>query len=56
MISAGRRGAHLAAWRCRMGKRSDFPRVHRDDYETPAAAVLPLLPWLAPATRFAVAS
>jgi hypothetical protein len=35
-----------------MGKRSDFERIERDNYETPAAAVLPLLSHLEPATRF----
>lgn len=29
-----------------MGKRSDFPRMERDYYQTPAKAVLPLLPHL----------
>lgn len=36
-----------------MGKRSDFPRVERDFYCTPAEAVVPLLRFLPPATRFA---
>src|SRR5262245_41616579 len=36
-----------------MGKRSDFPRRPHDDYETPAAAVQPLLPHLAGIQRFA---
>lgn len=36
-----------------MGKRSDFARVPRDFYPTPAQAVAPLLPHLAPRTRFA---
>lgn len=36
-----------------MGKRSDFPRRDRDFYPTPAEAVRPLLPHLAPGTRFA---
>jgi hypothetical protein len=35
-----------------MGKRSDFPRIERDSYSTPLAAVLPLLPQLPPKTRF----
>jgi hypothetical protein len=35
-----------------MGKRSDFKRIARDDYETPVAAVTPLLPWLAAGRRF----
>lgn len=35
-----------------MGKRSNFERNARDFYPTPLAAVLPLLPHLAPATRF----
>jgi hypothetical protein len=35
-----------------MGKRSDFHRRERDFYATPREAVLPLLPHLAPATRF----
>lgn len=35
-----------------MGKRSDFKRVPRDFYPTPESAVLPLLPHLAPGTRF----
>jgi hypothetical protein len=35
-----------------MGKRSDFKRLVRDAYDTPAHAVTPLLPWLAPRTRF----
>ena len=35
-----------------MGKRSDFARVERDFYPTPAEAVRPLLPHLAPGTRF----
>lgn len=35
-----------------MGKRSDFDRVPRDFYPTPAEAVRPLLPHLAPRTRF----
>ena len=36
-----------------MGKRSDFERIPRDFYPTPETAVLPLLPHLAPGTRFA---
>lgn len=35
-----------------MGKRSDFERIPRDYYPTPAAAVAPLLPHLMPGTRF----
>lgn len=35
-----------------MGKRSDFERRPRDFYPTPREAVLPLLPHLAPGTRF----
>lgn len=35
-----------------MGKRSTFDRAPRDFYPTPAAAVLPLLPHLAPGTDF----
>jgi hypothetical protein len=35
-----------------MGKRSDFPRLPQDQYDTPAAAVGPLLEHLAPCTRF----
>lgn len=35
-----------------MGKRSDFERAPRDFYPTPQAAVYPLLPHLAPGTRF----
>ena len=35
-----------------MGKRSNFERVERDFYPTPMEAVLPLLPHLAPETRF----
>lgn len=35
-----------------MGKRSDFVRRERDWYPTPIEAVKPLLPHLAPATRF----
>jgi len=35
-----------------MGKRSDYGRVERDSYETPASAVEWLLPWLRPRTRF----
>ncbi len=36
-----------------MGKRSSFERVPRDFYPTPREAVLPLLPHIAPKTRFA---
>ena len=35
-----------------MGKRSNFARRVADDYDTPAAALAPLLPHLEPATRF----
>ena len=35
-----------------MGKRSSFERRERDFYPTPEAAVLPLLPHLAPSTLF----
>lgn len=35
-----------------MGKRSDFERRPRDFYPTPPEAVKPLLPYLAPKTRF----
>lgn len=35
-----------------MGKRSSFERRERDAYDTPLAAVLPLLPHLAEATKF----
>jgi hypothetical protein len=35
-----------------VGKRSDFKRLVRDAYQTPAKAAAPLLPHLAPATRF----
>jgi hypothetical protein len=35
-----------------MGKRSWFPRVDRDLYNTPLKAVGPLLPWLTPETSF----
>lgn len=35
-----------------MGKRSSFSRVDRDFYPTPIEAVTPLLPHLAPCTRF----
>lgn len=37
---------------CVMGKRSDFERLPRDFYPTPEAAVVPLLPHLAPFTEF----
>lgn len=36
-----------------MGKRSDFERIPRDLYPTPAEAVAPLLPHLAPQRLFA---
>jgi hypothetical protein len=35
-----------------MGKRSSFSRVERDNYETPAAAVAPLLRWLPQGSRY----
>ncbi|RRI02320.1 hypothetical protein EH240_12705 [Mesorhizobium tamadayense] len=35
-----------------MGKRSNYPRISKDFYPTPAKAVLPLLPFLRPGTRF----
>jgi hypothetical protein len=35
-----------------MGKRSSFERIPRDFYPTPKSAVLPLLPHLAPRTRY----
>jgi hypothetical protein len=35
-----------------MGKRSDFPRFPQDSYNTPAAAVAPLLEHLRPRTQF----
>ena len=35
-----------------MGKRSDFDRIERDSYFTPYEAAKPLLPHLAPGTRF----
>lgn len=35
-----------------MGKRSNFERAPRDLYPTPREAVLPLLPHLAPGTRY----
>jgi hypothetical protein len=35
-----------------MGKRSLFPRIPQDAYPTPAEAIAPLLPHLAPNTRF----
>jgi hypothetical protein len=35
-----------------VGKRSSFPRIPRDFYPTPYAAVLPLLPHLQPETLF----
>jgi hypothetical protein len=35
-----------------MGKRSDFERVEKDFYATPAKAVAPLLRWLPHASLF----
>lgn len=35
-----------------MGKRSNFPRRKNDDYPTPYEAVVPLLPFLSPWTKF----
>jgi hypothetical protein len=35
-----------------MGKRSEFPRLLQDAYQTPTEAVAPLLPHLSPCTRF----
>ena len=35
-----------------MGRRSNFPRIDKDAYDTPPEAVLPLLPYLHPGTRF----
>jgi len=35
-----------------MGKRSAFDRIERDFYPTPMAAVVPLIPHLAPNTQF----
>jgi hypothetical protein len=35
-----------------MGRRSEFPRIPQDAYQTPLAAVLPLLPHLEPGTKF----
>ncbi len=35
-----------------MGRRSNFPRIDKDAYDTPPEAVLPLLPYLSPGTRF----
>src|SRR6266545_2009922 len=35
-----------------MGKRSNFERREKDFYPTPEAAVLPLLPFLKPNTKF----
>jgi hypothetical protein len=35
-----------------LGKRSDFPRLPQDKYNTPREAVLPLLECLKPRTRF----
>src|ERR1700757_4629821 len=37
----------------RMGKRSNFPRIPKDKYNTPKSAVLPLLPYLHSRTLFA---
>jgi len=39
-------------WRATMGKRSAFERRPRDMYPTPPEAVAPLLPHLAPGTRY----
>ena len=39
-------------WVTPMGKRSNFPRFPQDSYNTPAAVIGPLLPHLAPGTRF----
>jgi hypothetical protein len=36
-----------------MGKRSNFPRIDKDKYNTPKSAVLPLLPFLPTGTLFA---
>lgn len=36
-----------------MGKRSNFEKIDKDKYRTPYRAVVPLLPFLAPKTRFA---
>ena len=35
-----------------MGRRSNFQRIDKDAYDTPPEAVLPLLPYLRPGTRF----
>ena len=35
-----------------MGRRSNFLRIDKDAYDTPPEAVLPLLPYLHPGTRF----
>jgi hypothetical protein len=35
-----------------MGKRSNFRRLERDAYNTPAEAVMPLLDHLKPRTKF----
>ena len=35
-----------------LGKRSDFPRLPQDEYNTPREAVLPLLECLKPRTQF----
>ncbi|CUH42064.1 hypothetical protein [Ruegeria atlantica] len=36
-----------------MGKRSEFPRIPRDKYPTPTAAIDPLLQWIEPDWTFA---
>lgn len=35
-----------------MGKRSDFERIDKDQYDTPQDGVIPLLPFLEPGTAF----
>ena len=35
-----------------MGKRSNFDRNERDEYNTPYEGVIPLLPFLRPNTRY----
>ena len=35
-----------------MGKRSDFPRLPQDKYDTPKSAAMALLPHLMPGTQF----
>ena len=35
-----------------MGRRSNFQRIPKDAYDTPPEALLPLLPYLSPGTRF----